>query len=167
MQVVHLPVFPENPSNPARVNMQTGVLELNDQAMALLPEYAQRFVMAHERGHWHGRTYNEHKADEYALGELALKQPNSLWHFVKSVRMVSRDDPERVNAATYKALKIAAKEGSKEAQEIINDYACADGGRSHTKKEPVSNGKRAIAIALATTVLLLIIWLITKKMNKI
>lgn len=127
MEVVHYPVFRDNPSNPARVDMGTGVVEVNDQAMMMLPDYAQRFVMAHERGHWALRSFDEQAADDYALSRSALREPESLWKHVKSVRMVAREDPGRERHAAHSALRIAAREGSEEAKRLLPLYANADG----------------------------------------
>ena len=129
IRIVRYPLFPENPSNPARISLRTGVLEINEQAFAMLPEAAQRFVIQHEIGHYALQTYDEHRADEYALKKLALKRPNSLWNAIQTVRMIARDDPKREHAIEYKALKIAADDGSTEAQRLLG-YANADGSAS-------------------------------------
>ena len=133
IQIVRYPVFPENPSNPARISLRTGVLEINEQAFFMLPEAAQRFVIQHETGHFTLQTFDEQQADEYALQQLALKRPHSLWNAIQAVRMVTRDDENRKRAIEHKALKIAAADGSKEAQRLLG-YANADGSSSGTKQ---------------------------------
>lgn len=127
--VTYLPVFPENPGNPARCEVATGNIEVNSEAFRILPDYQREFVMEHEKGHYYRQTYDEVAADAYALQQLALKKKNSLWNYVKSVRNISHGDPRRVRAAEMAALRVAAKNGSADAQRLLlNYYANADGG---------------------------------------
>lgn len=127
--ITYLPVFRENPGNPGRCEVATGQIEINQQAMSVLPGYQQEYVLEHEKGHYYEQTFDEVKADAYALRQMALKKPNSLWHHVLAVRNVSHNDPRRVRAAEKAALEIAAKDGSREAQELLHSYyANADGG---------------------------------------
>lgn len=127
--ITYLPVFPENPGNPARCEVATGNIEVNQEAFRILPDYQQAFVMEHEKGHYYKQSYDEVTADAYALQQLALKKKNSLWHYVLSVRNVSHGDPRRVRAAEMAALRVAAKNGSADAQRLLlTYYANADGG---------------------------------------
>lgn len=151
MEIVHYPVFKENPSNPARVNVLTGRMEINDQAMFLLPKYAQKFVIEHEKGHYHLQTFDEIAADNYALRQMALKKPNSLWNHIKSVNMVTRGDEQRKQAAKVEALKIAANNGSKEAEKLLKSYANATGTREKQTKILIIVGLIFITIILLWT----------------
>lgn len=127
--ITYLPVFPENPGNPARVEVATGIIEVNNEAFRILPDYQREFVMEHEKGHYYRQTFDEVTADAYALQQLALKKKNSLWNYVKSVRNISHGDPRRVHAAEKAALQVAAKNGSADAQRLLlTYYANADGG---------------------------------------
>ena len=127
--VTYLPVFSENPGNPGRCEVATGNIELNLDALRVLPDYQREFVLEHEKGHYYRQTFDEVTADAYALQQLALKKKNSLWHYVLSVRNISHGDPRRVRAAEIGALKVAAKNGSADAQRpLLNYYANADGG---------------------------------------
>lgn len=125
-QIVVYPVFKENPSNPARVSLQTGVIEVNEMAFQMLTPEQQDFVIAHELGHYKLQTFDEQKADNYAFEQTALKKPNSLWNGFKTVQLISRSDASRVNAARYRALKIAADNGSPDAKKLLK-YANATG----------------------------------------
>jgi len=132
--ITYLPVFPENPGNPARCEVATGRIEVNSDAFRVLPDYQREYVLEHEKGHYYRQTYDEVAADNYALQQLALKKKNSLWNYVKSVRNISHDDPRRVHAAEMSALRIAAQEGSADAQRLLLEYyANADGGYSLEK----------------------------------
>lgn len=127
--ITYLPVFPENPGNPARCEVATGNIEVNNEAFRVLPDYQREFVIEHEKGHYYRQTFDEVTADSYALQQLALKKKNSLWNYVLSVRNISHGDPRRVRAAEIGALKVAAKNGSADAQRLLlNYYANADGG---------------------------------------
>lgn len=130
MKVIKLPVFPESPTNPARVNVRTGEIEINAKRFDSLGRWTQEFVMLHEEGHYKEKTFDEVKADQYALSRLALKHPYSLRDYLAAVREVSYNNPRRVNQAQHDVLEIAAQDGSKEAQELLNRYyyAAADGG---------------------------------------
>lgn len=111
--------FPENPSNPARTDMQNGIIEINRQAFNLLPEYTRRFVIQHEIGHYVLQTLDERKADDYALSQMALKEPYSLRNHIYSVYMLARDDVKRKRHALISVLTVMAGLGDKEAIELL------------------------------------------------
>lgn len=132
MTIEYLPIFPERPTNPARCNVRTGEIEINAARWRELSESEREFVLQHEIGHYKGQTFDEVKADQYALNQLALKKPYSLRNYLYAVNEVSYGNQERVNQAKLDVLTIAAKNGSKEAQELLSKYAlaAADGGSS-------------------------------------
>lgn len=119
MKITIYDTFPENPSNPACTNMQTGEIEINKSAFDLLPEYAQEFVINHEIGHYRLQTSDECKADDFALSKMALKKEYSLKHHVDSVYMLARDDERRKKHALISVLKVMAKLGDRKAIEIL------------------------------------------------
>ena len=131
MTIRFLPNFPENPSNPARCHVPTGKIEINQSRWDFLSPEDRDFVLQHEIGHYAHQTYDESKADEYALQQLAMKKPYSLSNFIKSVRNVARHDEKRIKNAERNALKIAAENGSKKAKELLMHpfYANANGDR--------------------------------------
>ena len=134
MTIRFLPNFPENPSNPARCHVPTGMIEINQSRWDFLSPEERDFVLQHEIGHFKQQTFNESIADEYALKQLALKKPYSLSNFIKSVKKVARNDRKRIKNAERNALKIAAENGSKMAKELLLHpfYANANG----TNKTP-------------------------------
>lgn len=125
--VIHVRRFLDNPSNPAKCYVKSGQIVVNDEAFQFYPEYTKRFILEHEKGHYYHQTFDEVIADEYALKQLALKSPNSLFNAVKSVRMIARSDPKRENELTKKALVIAAENGSQKAKELLGNSANAIG----------------------------------------
>lgn len=119
MKIEVLATFPENPTNPARTDLSTGVIEVNLEAWNLLPEYCQRFVIYHEIGHYLLQTTSEVKADDYALQKMALKEPYSLRNHIDSVYLLSRDDVHRKRHALQSVLKVAAENGNDEAINLL------------------------------------------------
>lgn len=128
--ITYLPVFPENPGNPARCEVATGKIEINRQIWDLLPVEQRKYVLEHEKGHYYRQTFDEVEADAYALEQLALKKKNSLWNYVVSVRNISHGDTRRVRAAEKAALEVAAKHGSADAQRLLLRYYANASGPS-------------------------------------
>lgn len=119
MKIVCLATFPENPSNPARTDLTTGVIEVNLEAFNMLPAYCRNFVIYHEIGHYLLQTLSETKADDYALRQMAFKEPYSLRNHIDSVYTLTRDDERRKKHALHSVLRIAAAHGNTEALELI------------------------------------------------
>lgn len=119
MRIDVLPTFQDNPTNPARTDLSTGVIEVNLEAWNLLPEYCRRFVIYHEIGHYVLQTISETKADDYALKKMALKEPYSLRNHIDSVYLLSRDDVHRKKHALQSVLKVAAENGNDDALNLL------------------------------------------------
>lgn len=162
VSVTYLPVFNDNPDNPARCEVRTGRIEINRLIWDLLPEYQREYVLAHEKGHYYRQTYNEVEADRYALDRLKLRKPNSLWNYVKSVRAISHNDPVRCHAAERGALEVAARKGSKEAKALLpyyeqnRRYANASGKGENCTEIPLDFTINPLYVALATTIVVFI-----------
>lgn len=122
MKIKVFDTFPENPQNPARTDMSSGVIEINKEAFDRLPNFTQRFVIYHEMGHFLLKTFDECKADDYALKKMAFKEKYSLSNHVDSVYMMARDDVRRKRHALLSVLTLAAANGSEEALNLINKY---------------------------------------------
>lgn len=121
MEILVLDSFRDNPSNPARTDMRTGVIEVNREVFSLLPEYTKKFVIYHEIGHYMLQTYDEMKADDYALNKMALKDKYSLKHHIDSVYMMARDDVRRKRHALISVLTVLANIGDSEAIELLKN----------------------------------------------
>ena len=119
-------VFKENPRNPARVDLDTGVIEVNLLAFYLLTDFEKKFVLLHELGHYNLQTLSEIDADYYALERLAFTERNSLKQFIDAVKKISKNDPVRIEAAKVNALKFAAKAGSEEAEQLLKKVTYKD-----------------------------------------
>lgn len=122
MRIKVFDTFPENPQNPARTDMSSGVIEINKEAFDHLPNFTQRFVIYHEMGHFLLKTFDECKADDYALKKMAFKEKYSLSNHVDSVYMMARDDVRRKRHALLSVLTLAAANGSEDALNLINKY---------------------------------------------
>lgn len=129
MRIIHFPIFPESPTNPARVDVRSGVIEINDARWRTLSDAEKSFVLQHEVGHYKEHTLDEVKADQYALRQLALRKPYSLRDYLNAVNEVSYGNDRRVSQAKYDVLRIAADNGSEKARELLSRYASADGSK--------------------------------------
>ncbi len=141
--IKYLPIFNDNPDNPARCEVATGVIEINKFIWQFLTPEQREFVLAHEQGHYERQTFDEVQADRYALERLKLRKKNSLRHYVKSVRTISHDDPLRCINAERNALQVAADKGSKEAKQLLQSerykkYANADGDNTTAISLPIN-----------------------------
>jgi hypothetical protein len=119
MKIKWFESFPENPTNPARTDMQNGVIEINRQAYNLLPSHTKQFVIHHEIGHFVLKTLDECKADDYALSQMALKTKYSLRNHIDSVYLLARDDVKRKYHALMSVLTVMANLGDKEAIKLL------------------------------------------------
>ncbi len=138
------PTFPERPTNPARTNIQTGDIEINAARWTQLTPEEREFVLQHEIGHYKGQTFDEVRADRYALRQLALKKPYSLINYLNAVSNISYGDPLRVMAAQRDTLEIAAAQGSREAKQLLKQYAAADG--KETEPQPNNTWKWTLVL---------------------
>ena len=158
MTIQFVPVFPENPGNPARCHVPTGRIEINRQVWDVLTPEQRQFVLQHEVGHYRLQTFDECRADDYSLEQLALKKRNSLWNFITSVRAISKNEPKRVRNAERNALRIASENGSMLAGKLLGQDANADGSRQ--------TGIRTAWALAAITTLTIIICIIYKKLKQ-
>ena len=107
-------------SNPASVNVQTGVITVNTCVWWCYSYFEQKAIIAHEK--WHAisnDTCNEIDCDEYAFKQVAGTESNSLIQYVDLIKQLSGDDSERYVAAQKRALIYAANKGSKQASELL------------------------------------------------
>ena len=152
-KIIQWPIFWDRPTNPARTNLLTGDIEINMHRFSRMPKYMQDFVMLHEQGHYELQTLSEVEADRYALSHLALKKPESLWHYVESVSNVSYDNPERVSDAALQTLRIAANKGSGHAKQILS-------GKLNVSADGVSSYINLNTLAVLAFVLMAVLILI-------
>lgn len=138
--------------NPARVNLDTGVVEVNAPLFNTFTPLQKNLVLAHEAGHVHYDTVDDEiLADRYALELMAGSEPQSLRKSVDALLGVLADEriPEtRKKAVIVSALRIdAEKFGNEHAMHLINEL----------EKERIAN---SITVAAVTGIVMAAIALI-------
>lgn len=92
---------------PAAVVMDDGTIQVNADVWNLYTPYQQRFILAHEQGHYELQTSSEEQADLYALRRLHGSEPQSLKQSIETlVKMGNAIPPHRVEALYRQALMI-------------------------------------------------------------
>lgn len=154
LRVVYKPHFNDSPTNPARCFYKEGIIEINRSAFDLLTPYQQKFVLQHEVGHYVNQNRDEIEADRYALNQLALKEPNSLYNYAKSVERIAKQ-PLRIQQAKIDVLKKAAENGSEYARSLL--LANADGSENKSRKYNL------MILIIVITLVIVLIWKMSKK----
>ena len=76
-------IYTEDIGNtPAAINRFSGVLYINPAFFPRLTPFQQKFILAHEEGHYYLNTPDEFKADAYAFNKLAGTEFQSLKQIV-------------------------------------------------------------------------------------
>lgn len=135
MQIVKSPYFPES-SSPAKVYRDKGLIVINEQEFNLLPDFAQKWVIEHEKGHYYLQTSDELKADEYALRKLALTEKGSLMKIFDALTTIAPQQ-ERHDALAVQILQIASENGSLKAKEILKKAGIKATTLTNTKETPI------------------------------
>lgn len=112
-------------STPARVNRLTGAVFLNAETWHKLSESAQKFILAHEEGHFCKQTRSEFQADKYAFNKIAGKENKSLRKILHTINTtlepeLNEEHNKRVKAITRQILLMDFMEfGNKKAYLIF------------------------------------------------
>ena len=123
--IKHVPTFPGNPLNPAKCNIKTGVITLNDSVWNKLTPIEQRYWLAHEEGHIRTHGGSEVEADTYAFKKVAGSQPYSLRDIRRSMHKVIATNPnapeaqDRLEFNKLLSLNLAANRGSQSAKQLL------------------------------------------------
>ena len=123
--IKHVPIFPDNPLNPAKCNIKTGVITLNDSVWNKLTPIEQRYWLAHEEGHIRTHGGSEVEADTYAFKKVAGSQPYSLRDIRRSMHKVIATNPnapeaqDRLESNKLLSLNLAANRGSQSAKQLL------------------------------------------------
>lgn len=113
--------------NPARVNLDTKVCELNAPVFYALTPLQQKLVLAHEEGHLAlNSVVDEIGADKYALEKYVGSEPYSLRKMVDALITFFEQCPgisdNRKRALIISALEIDAERyGNEHAQELLSE----------------------------------------------
>ena len=123
--IKHVPIFPDNPQNPAKCNIKTGVITLNDSVWNKLTPLEQQYWLAHEEGHIRTRGGSEVEADIYAFKRVAGSQPYSLRDIRRSMQKIIATNPNapeakaRIDNNMRLSLQMAADRGSEPAKQLL------------------------------------------------
>ena len=82
---------------------------VNSLTFGVAPEYAQRFYLAHELGHWLLGTSSEEAADAFALGLLAGTEHRSLKKCLESLNRLHTIPYPRLEALYQRCTDIERK----------------------------------------------------------
>lgn len=112
--------------NPARVNLDTGEVEVNAPLFKTYTPLQKNLILAHEAGHVHYDTVDDEiLADRYALELMAGTEPQSLRKSVDALLAVLADEriPEnRKKAIIVNALCIDAERfGNDHARQLLDE----------------------------------------------
>lgn len=113
--------------NPARVNLDTKVCEVNAPVFYALSPLQQKLVLAHEEGHLAlNSVVDEIGADRYALEKYVGSEPYSLRKMVDALITFFEQCPgisdNRKRALIISALEIDVERyGNKHAQELLDE----------------------------------------------
>ena len=92
---------------PAAVHIDTEgnpTFLVNRDVFPTAPEFAQRFYLAHEVGHWIMNTSNEEVADAFALGILAGTERRSLKKSLEALNRMHTIPYQRLDALYRRCL---------------------------------------------------------------
>lgn len=123
--IKYVPIFPDNPLNPAKCNIKTGVITLNDSVWNKLTPIEQRYWLAHEEGHIRTHGGSEVEADTYAFKKVAGSQPYSLRDIRRSMQKIIATNPNapeakaRIDNNMRLSLQMAADRGSESAKQLL------------------------------------------------
>lgn len=114
--------------NPARVNLDTHVVEVNAPLFNMYTPLQKNLVLGHEAGHVHYDTVDDEiLADRYALELLAGSEPQSLRKSVDALLgvLASNEIPEsRKKAVIVSALRIDAERfGNEHAWQLLDELS--------------------------------------------
>lgn len=111
---------------PASVNMQTGVVTINQSVWHNYDNFEKSFVIMHEMGHYKLQTDSEYEADAYALRHVYKTAPRSLKRSLQALCKIGVIDHTRLDRLYREALKLDASDGNEiaaiELQQIKEQY---------------------------------------------
>lgn len=159
MQIVEVPFFEEN-NSPAKVYKKQGIIVINKQEFDLLPEFAKKWVIEHEKGHYFLQTDDEILADRYATEQLAGSEPGSLMKLYDALTSIA-PQVERHAKLAEDILIIAAQKGSEKAKQILLQAGLAEKLDNNIKTFSTEQNPTNSFVELLPTYLLIILCVLT------
>ncbi len=159
MQIVEVPFFEEN-NSPAKVYKKQGLIVINKQEFDLLPDFAKKWVIEHEKGHYFLQTDDEVLADRYATEQLAGSEPGSLMKLYDALTSIA-PQAERHAKLAEDILIIAAQKGSDKAKQILLQAGLAEKLDNNIKTFSTEQNPTNSFVELLPTYLLIILCVLT------
>jgi len=159
MQIVEVPFFEEN-NSPAKVYNKQGLIVINKQQFDLLPDFAKKWVIEHEKGHYYLQTNDEIMADRYATEQLALSEPGSLMKLYDALTSIA-PQVERHTKLAEDILIIAAQKGSKKAKQILIQSGLAEKLDKHIQTYSTTDNSTYSFKELTPTYLIILLGICT------
>lgn len=159
MQIVEVPFFEEN-NSPAKVYKKQGIIIINKQEFDLLPDFAKKWVIEHEKGHYYLQTDDEILADRYATEQLAGSEPGSLMKLYDALTSIA-PQVERHAKLAEDILIIAAQKGSEKAKQILLQAGLAEKIDKHIQTSSTTDNSTYSLKELLPTYLLILLGICT------
>lgn len=159
MQIIEVPFFEEN-NSPAKVYNKHGLIVINKQEFDLLPDFAKKWVIEHEKGHYYLQTNDEIMADRYATEQLALSEPGSLMKLFDALTSIA-PQAERHAKLAEDILIIAAEKGSEKAKQLLLQAGLANKLDKHTQTSRTTDNSTYSVKELMPTYLLILLGICT------
>ncbi|MDR0763002.1 MAG: hypothetical protein LBF01_00710, partial [Bacteroidales bacterium] len=139
--------------NPASVNLDTGVIEINARLFSKYDKITKQAIIAHEIGHYvEQNESNEELADKFALNFLAGKSERSLRRTVAALLAALKpcNIPEsRKMQIIISALEIDRdKFGNKNAAQILNEIYARKSNATGSGAGSAAGGGLALASSI-------------------
>ncbi len=110
---------------PAAVNVNTGVLYINEDLFQKLGENSRRFVIMHELGHLNAEQKGEKAADEWAfehllgLGESSIAM---LKAFYEAIPFTDYEQRDRAENLLRKVFETEFNQGNEKAKSVLDIF---------------------------------------------
>ena len=159
MKIVEVPYFEEN-NSPAKVYNKQGLIVINKQEFDILPDFAKKWVIEHEKGHYYLQTDDEILADRYATEQLALSENGSLMKLYDALTSIA-PQKERHTKLIEDILIIAAQKGSEKAKQILLQAGLAEKLDNNIKTFSTEQNPTNSFVELLPTYLLILLCVLT------
>jgi len=125
---------------PASVDMNEGIIEINEDVWDHYDDFQKRFILFHEEAHYVLQTDSEQAADTYALRQVAGKYPRSLARSIETLFKVGICNDERYDNIYREALKLDYKMGNKNALIELQKFENMNNFSPKNRKNRVDGG---------------------------
>ncbi|MCQ2959552.1 MAG: ImmA/IrrE family metallo-endopeptidase [Bacteroidales bacterium] len=142
-------------NGPAAVNVNTGVLYINEKEFQKLGENSRRFVIMHELGHLNADRKGEQAADEWALEHLLGLGESSidmLKAFYEAIPFSDYEQRDRAENLLRKVFETEFNQGNEKAKPVIDIFNSIMPGDEDIKHFSKNGSLLKISGSIATLV---------------